>query len=141
RHAGGRRAEEHGELADQRADQIDGLDVVALDQLADQVALLGVDHGEHHQRAKLGRLLEDLLELVLEADPRVQADLDRLAELQRRRADHALGGLAGGVADDHDRLHRLLYTTGRRTRGWPCRSWSTTRGHSGSGAARSPVTC
>src|SRR6185312_12913976 len=72
--------------------------------------------GEHHERLELGRLLEDLLELLLETHAREQPDLHRLAELQRRRTHHALGGLAGGVADDHDRLHRGLYITSLRTR-------------------------
>src|SRR4029077_9249203 len=86
------------------------LDVVLLDELRDQVALLGIDDGEHDERLELGGLLEDLLELALETHAREQPDLHWLAELQRRRTHHALGGLAGGVADDHDRLHRQLYS-------------------------------
>src|SRR5678809_1131188 len=75
--------------------------------------LFRIDDREHDERAQLGSLLQDLLELALETNARVQPNRHRLAELQRRRADHALGSLAGGVADDHDRLHRSVYITGR----------------------------
>ena len=45
-------------------------------------ALFRIDDGEHDEGAQLRGLLEDLLELALEADAREQANLDRLAELR-----------------------------------------------------------
>ena len=105
RYPGRRSAEKASELADERAHQVDGFDVVPIDELGDQLALFVVHHGEHHERLHLGRLLEDLLALGFEPNTRIGANLHLLLELQRGGADHSLSRVAGRVTDDKDRLH------------------------------------
>src|SRR5262249_62305213 len=128
-----------GELPHRRADEIPRLDVEAIAELPQELALRRVDEGEHDQRAQLRRALDDLLHLRLEAHLRVEADAAlHILELEQRRPDHPLGGVAGRVADDDHGLHGLSAVYPRTGR---CRRWLVTRGHSGSGARRLPATC
>jgi hypothetical protein len=67
------------------------------------LAELGRDQREHHHRAGLGGLSQDVLDGGLIADAREEANSHSVVrELEEAGAHHSLGGLAGGVAHDED---------------------------------------
>ena len=105
RRVDGLAVEERAQLADERADHVESIDFQLVRQRMNELAQLGRDHREHHERALARGALEDGTDAVLGTNARVQADRrPRVRKLEKRRANDLFGRFAGGVADDVDEL-------------------------------------
>ena len=97
--------EEGRQLADEGADQVERLDLQLVAGGVDVLAELGAHDGEDDEGLLVRGALEDGADGLLRADARVDADVRaRVRELQHRRADNLLCGLARRVAQDVDAL-------------------------------------
>jgi hypothetical protein len=101
--------EERRELADERADEIERLDLELVAGGVDVFAQLRADDGEDNERAVARRRLEDRSHGLARTHARVQLHVPpRVGKLEQRGAHDFLGRIARRVAEDVDapRLHR-----------------------------------
>src|SRR5690606_26482822 len=103
RHVDRLAVEEGRELADQGADDVDGLDLELARHRVDELAQLGADDREDDEGLFTRGALEDGEHDLLRPHPGVQTnDRARLGELQQGGANDLFRCLARGIADDVD---------------------------------------
>jgi hypothetical protein len=103
RHVDGLPVEEGGELHDERADEIERLDLQLVARGVDVLAQLGAHHGEDDERPLLGCALEDRAGRFLGAHPGMEPDVrSRVRELQHGGTHDLLRRLPRRVTEDVD---------------------------------------